>query len=75
MCIPFGIPVPPDYQVVLLSNLLVVVFKYRQSSILRIRTVLPFFAGSGWLNELGSWITLQLIDAYHQYDVGSRPAL
>jgi hypothetical protein len=29
----------------------------------------------GWLNELGSWITLQLIQAYHQYGVGSRPAL
>jgi hypothetical protein len=30
---------------------------------------------SVWLNELGSWITLQLMHAYHQYDVGSRPAL
>jgi hypothetical protein len=29
----------------------------------------------GWLNELGSWITEQLIQAYHQYGVGSRPAL
>ena len=29
----------------------------------------------GWLNELGSWITYQLIQAYHQYGVGSRPAL
>jgi hypothetical protein len=37
----------------------------------------PIFilAGSRWLNELGSWITLQLIQAYHQYDVGSHPAL
>jgi hypothetical protein len=31
--------------------------------------------GLGWLNELGSWITYQLIQAYHQYGVGSRPAL
>ena len=31
--------------------------------------------GPGWLNELGSWITWQLIQAYHQYGVGSRPAL
>ena len=31
--------------------------------------------GPGRLNELGSWITLQLIQAYHQYGVGSRPAL
>jgi hypothetical protein len=31
--------------------------------------------GPGWLNELGSWITYQLIQAYHQYGVGSRPAL
>jgi len=32
------------------------------------------FEGPGWLNELGSWITLQ---AYHQlqYGVGSRRAL
>jgi hypothetical protein len=29
----------------------------------------------GWLNELGSWITLQLVHTYHQYGVGSRPAL
>jgi hypothetical protein len=29
--------------------------------------------GPGWLNELGRWI--QLIQAYHQYDGGSRPAL
>ena len=29
----------------------------------------------GWLNELGSWITQQLIQAYHQYGVCSRPAL
>ena len=31
--------------------------------------------GPGWLNELGSWITQQLIQAYHQYGVDSRPAL
>jgi hypothetical protein len=31
--------------------------------------------GPGWLNELGSSITQQLIQAYHQYGVGSRPAL
>ena len=29
----------------------------------------------GWLNELGSWITKQLIQTYHQYNVGSHPAL
>ena len=29
--------------------------------------------GRGWLNELGRWI--QLIQAYHQYGVGSRPDL
>jgi hypothetical protein len=26
-------------------------------------------------HELGSWITSQLIQAYHQYGVGSRPAV
>ena len=31
--------------------------------------------GLGWLNELGSWITKQLIQAYHKYGVGSHPAL
>jgi hypothetical protein len=31
--------------------------------------------GPGWLNEQGSWITQQLMQAYHQYGVGSRPAL
>ena len=31
--------------------------------------------GPGWLNELDSWIIYQLIQAYHQYGVGSRPAL
>ena len=31
--------------------------------------------GPGWLNELGSLITSQLIQAYHQYGVDSRPAL
>jgi hypothetical protein len=31
--------------------------------------------GLGWLNELGSWITEQLMQAYHQYGVGLRPAL
>jgi hypothetical protein len=33
-----------------------------------------FIKGPGWPNELGSWITQQLIQAYHQYGVGSRPA-
>jgi hypothetical protein len=28
-----------------------------------------------WLNELGSWITLQLIQAYPQYGLSSRPPL
>jgi len=31
--------------------------------------------GPVWLNELGCWKTLQLIQAYHQCGVGSRPAL
>ena len=31
--------------------------------------------GPEWLNELGSWITLQHIQAYHQYGVGSHLAL
>jgi hypothetical protein len=31
--------------------------------------------GPGWLNELGSWITQQIIQAYHQYSVGSRKPL
>jgi hypothetical protein len=30
--------------------------------------------GHGWLNELDSWNTYQLIQAYHQYGVGLRPA-
>ena len=34
-----------------------------------------FFIGLGWLNELDSWITQQLIQAYHQCGVASRPAL
>ena len=34
-----------------------------------------FLRGPGWLNELCSWITQQLIQAYHKYGVGSRPAL
>jgi hypothetical protein len=37
--------------------------------------IITFHCGPGWLNELGSWITLHLIQAYHQYGVGSRPAL
>ena len=31
--------------------------------------------GHGWLNELGRWITYQLVQVCHQYGVGSRPAL
>ena len=31
--------------------------------------------GPGLINELGSWITYQLIQAYHQYSVDSRPTL
>jgi hypothetical protein len=30
--------------------------------------------GHGWLSELDSWNTYQLIQAYHQYGVGLRPA-
>jgi hypothetical protein len=37
--------------------------------------VFIYMRGPGWFNELGSWITQQLIQAYHQYGVGSRPAL
>ena len=37
--------------------------------------VISMFLGAGWFNELGSWITLQLLQAYHQYGVGFRPAL
>ena len=29
------------------------------------KTCLKWQRGPGWLNELGSWITLQLIQAYH----------
>jgi beta-glucosidase/6-phospho-beta-glucosidase/beta-galactosidase len=32
------------------------------------------FTVPGWLNELGSWIANQLIQAYHQYGVGFRPS-
>jgi len=32
-------------------------------------------AGPGWLNELSSWVTQQLIQAYQQYGVGSHLAL
>jgi len=31
--------------------------------------------GPGWLNELGSWITKQLTQAYHQDGMGSRSTL
>jgi hypothetical protein len=37
---------------------------------------IPYYCrcrGPGWLNELGSWITLQLIQAYHQYGRGFAP--
>ena len=43
--------------------------------IIRIISILIVERVPGWLNELGSWITLQLILAYHQYCVGSRPDL
>ena len=32
--------------------------------------LLLILRGGGWLNELGSWITQQLIQAYQQYGVG-----
>ena len=35
---------------------------------------LILYIGAEWLNELGRWIQ-QLIQAYHQYGAGSRPAL
>ena len=42
----------------------------------KVKYILEFYRGPVWLNELGSWITFrQLIQAYHQYGVGSRPAL
>ena len=31
--------------------------------------------GPGWLKELGSCITLELVQTYHQYSIGSSPAL
>ena len=40
-----------------------------------INSIYITFSGPVWLNELGSWIIQQLIQAYHQYGVGSRPAL
>jgi hypothetical protein len=36
-------------------------------------TKFKLIEGTRWLNELGSWIIL--IQAYHQYGVGSCPAL
>ena len=36
---------------------------------------LHLYLGPGWLNELGSWITSQLIQDYHQYGMSLRPAL
>ena len=45
------------------------------SALLVIVLCLVYNEGHVWLNQLGSWITQQLIQAYHQYDVGSRPAL
>jgi hypothetical protein len=53
--------------------------KFRRSQFIRLEPQIKmlFFyivsVGPGWLNELGSWITLQLIQAYHQYGVGSHP--
>ena len=41
----------------------------------KVQQISLLFRGPGWLNELDSWITQQLIQAYHQYGVGSRPAL
>ena len=40
-----------------------------------VMTPLKALQGPGWLNELGSWIALHHIQAYHQYGEGSRPAL
>ena len=33
------------------------------------------YRGPGWLNGLGSWLPYNSYKPYHQYDVGSRPAL
>jgi hypothetical protein len=41
----------------------------------RFRHLFNVKTGPGWLNELGSWITWQIIQAYNQYGVGSRPTL
>ena len=38
-------------------------------------TIIKVVQGPGWLNELGSWFTEQLMQACHQYGMGSRPAL
>jgi hypothetical protein len=32
-------------------------------------------ANGGWFNQVGSWITEQIMQAYHQYGVGSRATL
>jgi hypothetical protein len=56
------------YQLIALNN--------QYFSLWYVKYILEFYRGPVWLNELGSWITFrQLIQAYHQYGVGSRPAL
>jgi hypothetical protein len=47
----------------------------RRSEKLFLCTISLALEGGVWINELGSWITLQLIQAYRQCGVGSRPAL
>jgi len=47
---------------------------YYMSPVYFISIYLKKYKWLGWLNELGRWIW-KLIQAYHQYGVGSLPAL
>ena len=35
--------------------------------------LIPSWTRARWLNKLGSWITLRLIQTYYQYGVGFAP--
>ena len=50
-------------------------FLFLREYVARCKVVISIRQGPWWLNELGSWISQQLVQAYHQYGVGSRPAL
>ena len=43
--------------------------------IMRMGVHIKWCEGPEWFNELGSWITSQLIQTYQQYGVGSCPDL